>query len=678
MQSIPKNRFLIFVALFFVSLFVNQFQFSLVPLLPVRSFIAIFEINFPRFMTVVNLLSKLFLTCLLITACNRIIAQDRTAITSYIATLAQAKDDTSKINALVKLAKAYTDVQCDTALLHVAKAIQLAQKLNNPSFLGKAHQAAGYIRSTCDYDNAVSEYEKALGYWRAAGDHEHIFSALFSIGCIKDNIDSAGSSLSYFQQAISEANILNDSARLIMCLYQVAEASEIINDDSARLAYLQQLVETMPANAQHIVEADAFILMMKANIASLKNNDDSAIFFTQAILSKPGETDTDDAAHMMLGKLLFKRKDYVAAIGHFKTARAGAVSEPLLMAAQLSRYETNIAASYLALKNYDSALAYGLKSIAPAITSDNFNSLTGAYKTLSEIYYATGNYRAAYQYRLTADSIEQLDRDAKQQEVIASLHTQFETEKKDKQNQLLQRQNQVTHAQLQRNQALLITAIVSLLLLVLLYRNYRQRQQSRMLQVRDKIAKDLHDDIGASLSSIRMYSEAVRMQVQSPQAGEMLQRISDNSKEIVENMSDIVWAINPKNDSLQFMEDRMHAFVSSVCSSKDIVPHFKRVDFHELKLPMEVRKNIFLVFKEAVNNAAKYAACNNIFINMEKKNGRFEMSIADDGKGFDTASANHGNGLTNMRKRAEELKGNIDIESRQGRGTTIRFSFPLP
>ena len=139
--------------------------------------------------------------------------------------------------------------------------------------------------------------------------------------------------------------------------------------------------------------------------------------------------------------------------------------------------------------------------------------------------------------------------------------------------------------------------------------------------MRDKIAQDLHDDIGASLSSIRMYSEAVRTQVKEklPQVDMILERISENSKEIVENMSDIVWAINPKNDSLQFMEDRMHAFTSAVCSSKNIVPHFNKIDFHEVKLSMETRKNIFLIFKESVNNAAKYAECKNIFVNMEKK-----------------------------------------------------------
>jgi len=231
-----------------------------------------------------------------------------------------------------------------------------------------------------------------------------------------------------------------------------------------------------------------------------------------------------------------------------------------------------------------------------------------------------------------------------------------------------------------------LLAVVSIIIIAILFKiresNYRAKQEQKLqvLKVRNKIAQDLHDDIGASLSSIRMYSEALRMQIKEklPQVDLILERISENSKEIVDNMSDIVWAINPKNDSLQFMEDRMHAFASAVCSSKNIIPHFNKIDFHQLKLPMEMRKNIFLIFKEAINNAAKYSGCKNIFVNMQMQNRMFMLSITDDGEGFDITNAANGNGLTNMRKRAKELQGEISIISELNKGTIINLSLLLP
>jgi len=143
-------------------------------------------------------------------------------------------------------------------------------------------------------------------------------------------------------------------------------------------------------------------------------------------------------------------------------------------------------------------------------------------------------------------------------------------------------------------------------------------------------------------------------------------------------MSDIVWAINPKNDSLQFMEDRMHAFASSVCSSKNIIPHFNTIDFHELKLPMEVRKNIFLIFKEAVNNAAKYSSCTSLTVNLERNNGTLVLEVKDNGTGFNEKEIREGNGLTNMHKRAGEIRGALSIMSKTGEGTGVLLKVRLP
>jgi signal transduction histidine kinase len=233
-------------------------------------------------------------------------------------------------------------------------------------------------------------------------------------------------------------------------------------------------------------------------------------------------------------------------------------------------------------------------------------------------------------------------------------------------------------------EAIVIIACLGLVYLVFRLRVQTiKRQQEQRLQlhtVRDKIARDLHDDVGASLSSIRMYSEAVRMQVKEkvPEADMVLGRMSENAREIVENMADIVWAINPQNDSLQFMEDRMHAFVAAVCGSKNIVPHFNQINFHELKLPMEMRKNVFLIFKEAVNNSAKYSQCKNLYLHLQKSEHILKLLITDDGKGFDETNIVFGNGLQSMKKRAAEIGGNFSVHSKPGEGTTVELILPLP
>ncbi len=154
---------------------------------------------------------------------------------------------------------------------------------------------------------------------------------------------------------------------------------------------------------------------------------------------------------------------------------------------------------------------------------------------------------------------------------------------------------------------LLIGGIISTILIaIVLWNRYKLKQQLKDVEIRNKIASDLHDDVGATLSSIRMYSDIVKSQLDNnPKASDLLDRISSNSKEMVENMSDIVWMIKPGNDAFQSVEDRMLNYANEVCVPNNIELQFKKSSFiDDIKMPMELRKDLFLIFKEVVNNAA--------------------------------------------------------------------------
>jgi signal transduction histidine kinase len=159
---------------------------------------------------------------------------------------------------------------------------------------------------------------------------------------------------------------------------------------------------------------------------------------------------------------------------------------------------------------------------------------------------------------------------------------------------------------------------------------------------------------------------------------EYISKISDNSNRMMEAMDDIVWSINPMNDSMQRISARMREFATSVLEAKDIEVIF-RVDekVKDLRLDMESRRDFFLIFKEAVNNIAKYSQARNTEIEITVHAHRLVMQIKDNGIGFDVLEADSGNGLTNMRKRAESLRGHLTIDSVPGIGTKVRLEAPL-
>ncbi|HEX6180816.1 MAG TPA: two-component regulator propeller domain-containing protein, partial [Chitinophagaceae bacterium] len=232
-----------------------------------------------------------------------------------------------------------------------------------------------------------------------------------------------------------------------------------------------------------------------------------------------------------------------------------------------------------------------------------------------------------------------------------------------------------------RQEWFIMLAVLALVGLIYLAHRMRVRQLMQMEKVRGRIARDLHDDMGSTLSTINILSEMARMKVNkdTEKTREYISKISDNSNRMMEAMDDIVWSINPMNDSMQKITARMREFATSVLEAKNIEVSF-RVDekVNDLRLGMESRRDFFLIFKEAVNNIAKYSQGKHASVDISVTGGsRLTMLIKDDGVGFNVAEADNGNGLTNMQKRAQSLGGNLAIESLPGVGTKVRLEATL-
>jgi two-component sensor histidine kinase len=205
---------------------------------------------------------------------------------------------------------------------------------------------------------------------------------------------------------------------------------------------------------------------------------------------------------------------------------------------------------------------------------------------------------------------------------------------------------------------------------------YRLRQTVQMRQVRNHIAADLHDEIGATLSGIGILSSLAQKKLDEshPSFG-LLGRINDDALSIGNTMDDIVWSINPKNDDLESIIARMSRYAAELFDAKDIdyqivIPE----NLKEVKLTMEQRRDVYLIFKEAVNNLVKYSKCKNALVEI-KVSKQFELLIRDNGIGFDPMKETNRNGLKNLKSRANDLNGSLEIKSEIGNGTSIKLNF---
>lgn len=228
--------------------------------------------------------------------------------------------------------------------------------------------------------------------------------------------------------------------------------------------------------------------------------------------------------------------------------------------------------------------------------------------------------------------------------------------------------------------------IVTIPFLCVLYLLHLSRKRFLLLKkieaLRLHIARDLHDDIGATLSSISFYSQAVKQNLHASNvtnAEKINEQIGLLSREMMENMNDIVWMVNPKNDTTDKFFERINDYGNTLFLSNNITFMFYADNkLLDMTMDMNMRKAFYLICKEAMNNALKHANCNTFEILIKKQANDIVTILKDNGNGFVVDKQNNGNGLLNMKVRVEEMGGNYSIQTSPNKGTVISFKFAVP
>jgi signal transduction histidine kinase len=205
-----------------------------------------------------------------------------------------------------------------------------------------------------------------------------------------------------------------------------------------------------------------------------------------------------------------------------------------------------------------------------------------------------------------------------------------------------------------------------------------QRQQA-IERERTRIAKDIHDHLGANLTRISLLSQSAHGELDNPiQAAAQLDRIYETSRELTRAMDEIVWAVDPQHDTLDSLASYLGNFAQEYLGSIGLRC---RLDV-PLQLPhwpitAETRHNVFLAFKEAVHNTVKHAGATEVSVALSTDADGFQIAVRDNGQGFDPAAvvtrSRRGNGLKNMQQRMEQIGARCDLQSTPGAGTEVKF-----
>lgn len=226
-----------------------------------------------------------------------------------------------------------------------------------------------------------------------------------------------------------------------------------------------------------------------------------------------------------------------------------------------------------------------------------------------------------------------------------------------------------------------LLALILFMLLLYSIHKYRLNKLLEVERTRIKIARDLHDEVSASITGIVYFADAVKSEVkekETPALKKLIGLISESATQIQESMSDIIWSINPDNDDWNIVLPKLRRYASDLCESKNINYNISIPEnINSKTLRMDQRHDFWMIFKEIVTNAVKHSNCDYLSVLINIADDTLMLEVSDNGKGFDASVPSQNNGLKNIHSRVKALGGKDELITSLGKGTTWKIFIPI-
>ena len=631
------------------------------------------------------------LSCLLLCLFQPLCAQKngQELIDSLLGELSLQKQDTAVINLQNAISLQNTFLgNFDTAIYYVNCAMKLAEKKHYKKGIADACYNTGNIfDSKGNRTAALEKYFQSLKIQQEIGNTVGIIDAYMNIGSNYHSIGNETEAITYELIALKIAEKINDRYRIASCYINISliynSQGNYEEAEKNALASLKMAAQIGNKYVQvtNYINLGLIYYYLNRYPQALQSYD-SALNISLLLKNKI------DVAYSYNGIALIKEmmKDYPEALRNNYAAMK--IQEETADKYGMSISCQNLGSVYTKSNNPAEGRKWALKALALSKELGDKVNIRDIYQILLWADSSLGNFKAAFEdhkmYSLYKDSLFNEENTRK----ITQSVMQYEFDKKQLSDSLKNKEiKELAAIQLKRQKtftyASVIVGILLLALSILIYFYYKQVATQKQKTERLRLSRDLHDDIGSTLSSMGMYSKIAidKLQEQnSKEAFEVLDKMNSLSRRMSDQMNDLVWNINPDNDSMQQTADRMKLIAAKALEPLDINYRFNTHGINEnIFLSIEQRKNLLLLFKEAINNITKYAACKNVNVDLSFRNGLVMLNISDDGIGFDVngdvSENTGGNGLRNMKTRITQLGGSFSISSETGKGTVINCSF---
>ena len=573
----------------------------------------------------------------------------------------------------------------DSAKYYSIVANRIAGSLRDTAGLIRSHLALGWamIYDHSDYNGSALNFMIAYEIAKKYGSSHLIKEALIrlvKINYLKQDLVNA---YRFNKELADLCRETGDERGIINTYYMLASlyAEMDLSDRQYELAMkcLDLVKPGSDTQTRYTAQNTAAYAYYK------KGNYDSAIYYSRLNLPLARSINKYPSCYTYIAKAYLEKnqldsaRHYLEKILHHAEANRGYVDIFLYLDLGKVAFRD---------KNFTQSLNY-LRLAEKNIEKPTVAIQSEIYKSLYDYYDAQGDVRMASHYlnlySIKVDSIRNVQNSFKVN--IAAI--EYETEKLYARLQLLTKDKELQEAlfdkRRQQESMIIASIVIGVFILFLGFMRYRRQKdhvaKQELMNERLRISRELHDEVGSTLSGIAMYTHLASSQVKNEQdkeAQHSLNIMQTSASEMVTKLSDIVWLINPEEDTISELFDRLEEYARYMATAKNMrVQIDLPAGLSNYHVPMEARRNIYLFCKESINNAVKYSNGTVIRLQVTSSIDRIRFSVSDDGIGFDEITVRRGNGLTNMRKRAEEIGATIHIESTPNQGAHIALQYKL-
>lgn len=540
------------------------------------------------------------------------------------------------------------------ALAYFKKSVEIAETKNRPKqdvYDLTANVAVAYEHLQ-QWENVIQTSLKAI----RIQEQYHLIprsNAYTATGNALKKQGKAQQALPYFQKALVVAQTYDDKRAVGIAENLLGNLLDDLHQPAEALKHYQQSLRLAEAIGYDLLQADAL-----DNIGRMMNE-----------LKRPADG------------LPFA----------FKSLR---IAEKQQNIQSMASANSTLSLLYQARKDYPKAETYLKAALRLSQKRDDKESIQEFTQRLAALFAEQKNYKEAYEFQLSKTNLIDSTAAVRTNVAVQKLITQYETEKKEAQIKLLQQKAQLQEQAAERTRfrnnvwlagsgmLLLLGAALSAWLL----NRSRLRRLRDALTLRQQIAQDLHDEVGSTLSSISLLSGHTDTLLTQNRPGvdtyesaqKMVQKIYTDARQILESIDEIIWTINPGNDSLQRIALRLQEYAQPLMESKNIRFSFGiEQALDTFPISMEVRRSLYLIGKEAISNLVKYSEATEATVRFEKQGGQLQVLIQDNGSGFDPEKPTSRTGQQSMNQRAKAIAGSLDVQSGKGEGTTLRLLVPI-